>query len=93
MASPSTASASAQSPAPTLPPGKPFTVAFDGALLTGTIAIRSVRDIDRLMRVLQAQKAAFEAMADDEPDPDLAYDSWAEARDEQEADEQTKPGH
>lgn len=46
--------------------GKPFTVAFDGSVLTGTIAIRSVRDIDRLMRVLSAQKAAFEAMEDDE---------------------------
>lgn len=46
--------------------GKPFTVAFDGATLTGSIAIRSVRDIDRLMKVLQAQKAAFEAMLGDE---------------------------
>ena len=45
---------------------KPFTVAFDGAVLTGSIAIRSVREIDRLMKVLQAQKAAFEAMQDDE---------------------------
>jgi hypothetical protein len=45
---------------------KPFTVAFDGAVLTGSIAIRSVRDIERLMKVLQAQKAAFEAMQEDE---------------------------
>lgn len=53
--------------APSLPPpsGKPFTIAFDGLVLTGSIAIRSVRDIDRLMKVLQAQKAAFEAMQDD----------------------------
>lgn len=49
--------------------GKPFTVAFDGATLTGTIAIRSVRDIDRLMKVLQAQKAAFEAMEDEDEGP------------------------
>ncbi len=49
-----------------LEPGKPFTVAFDGSVLTGTIAIRSVRDIDRLMKVLSAQKAAFEAMAEDD---------------------------
>lgn len=45
---------------------KPFTVAFDGSLLTGSIAIRSIRDIDRLMKVLEAQKAAFQAMADDD---------------------------
>lgn len=50
--------------------GKPFTVAFDGSLLTGTIAIRSVRDIDRLMKVLKAQKAAFEAMQEDDENND-----------------------
>jgi hypothetical protein len=44
------------------------------------MAIRSVRDIDRLMKVLQAQKAAFEAMQDldddeFEPSPDDLRDS------------------
>ena len=46
--------------------GKPFTVAFDGDILTGTIAIKSVKDIERLIKVLTAQKAAFEAMQDDD---------------------------
>lgn len=53
---------------PSLPAGKPFRVVFDGSVLTGTIAIRSVREIDRLLKVLTAQKAAFEAMQDDEDD-------------------------
>ncbi|MCM5556724.1 hypothetical protein [Pleomorphomonas sp. JP5] len=55
-------------PVPTPPPlaGRPFTVSFDGSTLTGTLAIRSVRDIDRLIKVLQAQKAALEAMIDDD---------------------------
>ena len=48
--------------------GKPFAISFDGSMLTGTIAIRTVRDIDRLMRVLEAQKAAFEAMQEDDSD-------------------------
>jgi len=51
--------------------GKPFMVAFDGNILTGTIAIRSVRDIDRLMKVLSAQKAAFEAMQEDDDQPEI----------------------
>ncbi|ESY84713.1 MULTISPECIES: hypothetical protein [unclassified Mesorhizobium] len=52
-----------------LPPaahGRPFTIAFDGMVLSGTISIRSSRDIDRLMKVLAAQKGAFEAMEDDD---------------------------
>ncbi|MER8437721.1 hypothetical protein NKH36_22555 [Mesorhizobium sp. M1312] len=56
-------------PPPAMMAGKPFTIGFDGTMLTGTIAITSVRDIDRLMSVLRAQKAAFEAMqefADDD---------------------------
>ncbi|WP_375463736.1 hypothetical protein [uncultured Methylobacterium sp.] len=48
--------------------GKAFSIAFDGAVLTGALALKSVRDIDRLMKVLRAQKAAFEAMEDDEDD-------------------------
>jgi hypothetical protein len=56
-------------PKPTPPSGgKPFTIAFDGSVLTGSLALRSTRDIDRLMRVLSAQKAAFEAMEEDEDD-------------------------
>ncbi|MCF6120200.1 hypothetical protein L2449_25530 [Mesorhizobium muleiense] len=51
--------------------GKPFTIGFDGTMLTGTIAITSVRDIDRLMNVLRAQKAAFEAMQEFEDDDAL----------------------
>jgi hypothetical protein len=43
---------------------KPFTVAFDGTVLSGTISLRTVRDIDRLIKVLTAQKAAIEAMQD-----------------------------
>jgi hypothetical protein len=54
--------------------GKPFTVACDGTILTGTAAIRSVRDIDRLMKVLQAQKAAFDAMEDDADGSEAAVD-------------------
>ncbi len=45
--------------------GRPFTIGFDGDVLTGTIAIRSVRDIDRLVKVLEAQKVAIEAMQED----------------------------
>src|SRR3954451_13518249 len=69
-----------------LPRGKPFTVAFDGSVLTGMMALQSVRDIERLMKVLQAQKAAFEAMQDEEDDPrdpDLMHDTWAENQAEQ----------
>ena len=64
-----------QAPPPPMPqatalppalPGRPFTIAFDGMVLSGTIAIRSSRDIDRLMKVLAAQKGAFEAMEDDD---------------------------
>jgi hypothetical protein len=51
-----------------LPPGKPFGVSFDGTTLTGSMSIRSVRDIDRLIKVLHAQKAAFEAMQDGQDD-------------------------
>jgi hypothetical protein len=56
----------------TAPPlaARPFTLAFDGDVLSGSIAIRSVRDIDRLMKVLQAQKGAFEAMVED-PEEEL----------------------
>jgi hypothetical protein len=61
---------------------KPFTVAFDGTFLTGTIALRTVRDIDRLIKVLTAQKAAIEAMQDDDddsgPNPDDQYDLMRE---------------
>ena len=70
MSNPSVAQAVMTNLPPPLPVGKPFTVAFDGAVLTGSIAIRSVREIDRLMKVLQAQKAAFEAMQDDDDDVD-----------------------
>ena len=52
----------------TIPGGRPFSVNFDGKSLTGLIAITSAKDIDRLVKVLQAQKAAFEAMEDDEED-------------------------
>ncbi|MER8391913.1 hypothetical protein NKH10_08385 [Mesorhizobium sp. M1340] len=56
---------------PAMVAGKPFTIGFDGTMLTGTIAITSVRDIDRLMNVLRAQKAAFEAMQEFEDDHGL----------------------
>lgn len=59
---------------PFVPEGKPFTVAFDGTVLTGSMAIRSVRDIDRLMKVLNAQKAAFLAMQDDDDEPEVGED-------------------
>ena len=49
-------------PAPLPLTDKPFTLAFDGSVLTGTISIRAVKDINRLMKVLEAQKAAFQAM-------------------------------
>jgi hypothetical protein len=47
---------------------RPFSVSFDGSILTGVISIKKAKDIDRLMKVLQAQKAAFEAMQDDAED-------------------------
>lgn len=43
-----------------------FNVTFDGVVITGTMALRSVKDIDRLVKVLNAQKAALEAMQDDD---------------------------
>lgn len=55
-------------PPPPPPPGRPFTVSFDGAVLSGTFALRTARDIDRLVKVLQAQKAALEAMEDKDED-------------------------
>lgn len=57
---------------------KPFTVAFDGSVLTGTMHLRTVKDIERLVKVLEAQKAAIEAMQEDPRDPDLAHDAWQE---------------
>jgi single-stranded DNA-binding protein len=74
-------------PAQPVPNGKPFTVAFDGTVLTGSLAIRSVRDIDRLMKVLQAQKAAFEAMQDDWDDDAPSADDQRDAAIDREADE------
>jgi hypothetical protein len=47
---------------------RPFSVSFDGSILTGVISIKKAKDIDRLLKVLQAQKAAFEAMQDDAED-------------------------
>lgn len=41
-------------------PGPTFQISFDGVTLTGTIALRSIRDINRLIGVLNAQKAAME---------------------------------
>lgn len=69
-------------PPPLPPAAKPFTVAFDGSRLTGSINIESVKDIDRLMRVLKAQKAAFEAMAEDDA-----------AEDAPELDNEEEPDH
>jgi len=60
---------------------KPFTLAFDGVLLTGTLALRTTRDIERLIKVLEAQKAAITAMEDDDDDPrdrDLINDARRE---------------
>lgn len=48
--------------------GRPFTVAFDGKVLTGSLRIETVREIDRFMKVLQAQKAALEAMEEEDLD-------------------------
>jgi len=62
-------------------PGKAFSVAFDGSVLTGSINIRSVRDFDRYMKVLQAQRVALEAMEEDEhegKDGDLEPEAWLE---------------
>jgi hypothetical protein len=63
-------------PAP-LASGRPFNVTFDGDVLTGTIAVRTVRDLERLIKVLNAQKAAMEAMQEDDGgdyDVDLTRD-------------------
>jgi hypothetical protein len=70
-------------PAPA--PGRPFNVAFDGDVITGTIALRTVRDIERLIKVLNAQKSALEAMQDepDEYDVDLARDANKEMEEEE----------
>ncbi len=73
---------------PSVPLGtKPFTVAFDGTVLTGTIALRTVRDIDRLIKVLTAQKAAIAAMQDDDagPNPDDQYDLMREREADEDA--------
>lgn len=71
--------------APPMPPNpvnqKAFTLAFDGTLLTGTLALRTTRDIERLIKVLEAQKAAITAMEDDDDDPrdrDLTNDARRE---------------
>lgn len=67
-AQPSKTPLPSSSPSPSaasLPEGRPFSVAFDGSLLSGVIAIRSAKEIDKLIRVLTAQKAAFEAMEDE----------------------------
>ena len=63
------------------PAPRPFNVAFDGIVVTGTMALRSVRDIDRLVKVLNAQKAALVAMQDDEDEGETAADSAALFRD------------
>lgn len=73
LASPPLSGASISSsvdPARPSSPGRPFTVNFDGKALTGTISITAARDIDRLVKVLQAQKAAFEAMEDEDEEDD-----------------------
>jgi hypothetical protein len=62
---------------PPISAARPFTVNFDGRSLTGSIAITSAKDIDRLVKVLQAQKAAFEAMEDDD-EPSGIDEGWSE---------------
>lgn len=60
--------------APVMPPalaGKPFAIGIDGDVLTGTIAIRSLRDFDRMMKVLNAQRIALEAVLEDEEGEDV----------------------
>ena len=66
--------------------GKPFSVAFDGTVLTGSINIRSTRDFDRYLKVLRAQRAALEAMEEDgndDEDLNLERDEWLERQAEQ----------
>lgn len=48
--------------------GRPFTVAFDGKVLTGSLRIETVREIDRFVKVLQAQRSALEAMEEEDFD-------------------------
>ena len=67
--------------------GKPFSVAFDGTVLTGSINIRSIKDFDRYVKVLRAQRAVLEAMEEDEDDirdVDLERDAWLEKQAEEE---------
>jgi len=45
---------------------KPFSLSFDGTVLEGVIALKTVKDIDRLIKVLHAQRAAMIAMQDDD---------------------------
>lgn len=70
-----TTSAVPPQPAPApLVGGRPFNVTFDGDVLTGTLALRTVRDLERLIKVLNAQKAAMEAMQDDPDDDEVLTD-------------------
>ncbi len=54
---------------PALPPGRPYKVGFEGPTLVGTFAINSLKEFDRLMIILNAQKAVIEAMEDDADEP------------------------
>lgn len=48
----------------------PFFIWFDGRVLSGKMKIRYVKDIDRLIKVLESHKLVFEAIADDEANSD-----------------------
>ena len=48
--------------------GRPFIISFDGHTLTGTIALKSAAEVDRLIKTLQAQRPLI-AEVQDEEDP------------------------
>ena len=62
-------------PSGVLPNGRPFSIAFDGTMVTGTLALSSIKDIERLIKVLNAQKAAMVAMQDDDNQGETMCDS------------------
>lgn len=48
----------------TMPEPLRFRITFDGEALTGTWALSSVQDIDRFVKVLNAQRGAMEPLPD-----------------------------
>ncbi|MCJ2130791.1 hypothetical protein [Methylobacterium sp. E-045] len=50
----------------TLPPGRPFKLAYDGVALSGYVSLKSTRDINKLIGYLNAQKNYIDETMEDE---------------------------